>query len=72
MDIKDASTELYKRLQNHEEVIGISTTIIDNVQFIVIYLVEDSTHISSKIPTVYEGYLVKKIVSGNFYFQSRF
>lgn len=72
MDIKDASTELYKRLQIHEEVIGMSTTTIDNVQFIVIYLAKDSTHISNKIPTVYQGYSVKKVISGRFYFQINF
>lgn len=72
MDIKEASTELYKRLQIYEEVIGMSTTTIDNVQFIVIYLTNDSTHISKKIPTVYQGYSVKKVISGSFYFQLNF
>lgn len=72
MDIKEASTELYKRLQIYEEVIGMSTTTIDNVQFIVIYLTNDSTHISNKIPTVYQGYSVKKVISGSFYFQPNF
>lgn len=72
MDIKDASAELYKQLQMYEDVIGISTTIIKDIQFIVIYLVKDSTYISNKIPDTYKGYVVKKIISGNFYFQQSF
>ena len=72
MNIKDASIELYKQLQVYEEVIGMSTTVIDDVQFIVIYLAENSAFISNKMPTIYNGYCVKINISGNFYFQSSF
>lgn len=69
MDIECASKELYSKLRNNNEVVGIGVHHSNGIQYIVVYLAQASNTILKKIPSLYKGNNVKIEIMGNIILQ---